>query len=313
MKFKKPLLIRLCCGVGVLVILMMVHRAHAQYSLQLGVVLEDMSKANLERIKTLSQAYNQKFGIDFRVVIQKRQDLLIKLYQNESVDFILTGLPQVLALEKNEVPYKVLLRSYRTKKSDPFVVFMSQHKSRESPLLTFPAEHYLAGRSHIVLSEETAKQQFFFPKMSSKAEQLVVKDIEYSTTFFKSHFTTLDNPILVDIKSFSYEAFGKIRSFREKEKLEKKCNCVVIKMSPPIPQRLVLVNPKFYEKRPLQTYQLMEFFLHISDDPKHRARLLTLFDLDGFVTATNNVISPFEYLYSQFKFAKLAAWDLKSF
>src|SRR3989338_7970987 len=84
-----------------------------QYSLRLGCVLEDVSKENLERIKAISHAFNYRFGIDLRIVVQRRQDLLIRLYQSNSVDFVLTGLAQVLALAKSESPYKVILKSYK--------------------------------------------------------------------------------------------------------------------------------------------------------------------------------------------------------
>ena len=299
-----------CLGLwGIFLTIFIPHSGMAQqYSLRLGCVLEDLSKENLERIKAISHAFNYRFGIYLRIVIQKRQDLLLKLYQNNSVDFILTGLSQVLALEKSESPYKVILKSYKKDKSDAFVVLLvspRNHTAVADPL-PFPTERWLVGKSHIVLSEATASHSLLFPDISANSDRLVVKTIEYSPHFFKDHFTKLPNPVIVDLREFPHPQFGKVRSYRDISGIEKTCGCKVEKMSVPIPDQLILVNPAFYETRPLQTYQLMEFFLLIADDVQQSKNVQRLFKADGFVTATNSLITPFSYFLTRFKFPELA-------
>lgn len=278
-----------------------------QYSLRLGCVLEDVSKENLEIIKALSHAFNYRFGMDLRIVVQRRQDLLLRLYQNNSVDFVLTGLAQVLALAKSESPYKIILKSYRKDRSDPVAVLLSSAKTKTTPMetLQFPAGRWVGDKSHIVLSEATATHILLFPDLVSHPNKLVIKSIDYSSSFFDDHFSKLPASVIVDLKEFPYSKFGKIRSYRDTAEIEKNCGCKVEKMTS-IPDQIILVNPVFYDTRPLQTYQLMEFFLLLADDAQQSRNIHKLFKVGGFVTATNNLVTPFSYFLTRFKFLDLA-------
>lgn len=282
----------------------------AQYHIRLGVVVEDMSKENLDRIKVLTHAFNYKFGVDLRIVVQKRQYLLLRLFQTGSVDFILTGLPQVLALEKNQLSFKVILRSYKRDRSDSFMLLMASKTGQDSARLQFPVERFFVAKSHVILSEKTASNKLFLPDLSAHSKRLIIRDLGYSPQFFKQQFSLFKDAIVVDIRNFSLKKFGKIRSFRDKSIIEKKCKCKVLKMSVPIPDKILLVNPAFYAKRPLQTYQLMEFFLLLSDDPQHAKNIEQLFKVGGFMTATNNLVFPFSYFLTKFSFNELANWTL---
>lgn len=292
--------------------------AFGQYSIRLGYVLEDMSKSNLEKINTLSHAFSYRFGVDIRFVFQKRADLLLKLYQNDAVDFLLTELPQLLALEKSQTPYKVILKSMSRELSDSFIILLTskkqqhskENKNGDSIKLQLPMEYLFSERSHVILSEKTSSNKLFFPDLANYSQKLLIKDIRYTKDFFASHFNTLENPLIVDIRKFPNKTYSKIRSYRDASSIEKVCGCKVYKMSSPIPDKLILVRPAFYKEHPLQTYQLMEFFLLLSDDVNQSKNISMVFKVDGFLTATNNLLSPYMYFLSRFKFKDLAGGSL---
>jgi len=283
----------------------------AKYSVRLGVLLEDMSKENVERIKSQSQEFHYHTGIDLRMVIQKRHDLLIRLFQNKDVDFLLTGLSQVLALEKANVPFKIILRGYRPNQSDSFILLLSHKKNKavqDDLLLTAPLSSYIQQFPILVIGKKLDNHPLVIPDTASLPKKVLERDVQYSIPFFKKLFTDTSGAIVLDLASFNRRLFGMIKSYRDRLSIEKACGCKVYKMSAPIPPGFVIVRQDFFQQHPLQTYKLMEFFLTSEKRSLHFFH--NVLNLDGFTTATNNATTPFSFLLSRFNFHQLATLDL---
>jgi hypothetical protein len=276
-----------------------------------GLLLPELSKENLDGVKDQAQLFRYHTGVDLIIVVQKQHDLMMKLFQNKDIDFMLTGLPQVLAMQKLGMSHKVVLKSQQFALSDKFLVLLTKKLEKpglEDPFFGTSIAGSFSGFKELLYNKTMEGHPIWSNENISIPKRMVTHELGFATEPLQKIWGSSDAPILMEFARFPVTSFGKIQSTQDIPSIEKRCKCKVVKMSPPIPSHFLVVRSDFLQEHPLLTYKVMEFFL--TSDPGNLRFFKDLFQIDRFCIATSNATSGFGFLSAKFSFPQLLSLDL---